>query len=142
MKLKKISDITLKSACAALLAVALILTFTVSDYYIFNRIGWFNKTDSFNFFFVLSQWVKKAGLLLLPLAVFLNKKSCADIAKYVLPPFVIISCAAFGKFFDVTAVTENSTPADLVYATINEFLPKAANITLFFISNILYLVIC
>ncbi|MDE6598079.1 MAG: YwaF family protein [Clostridia bacterium] len=142
MKLKKISDITLKASCAALLALALILTFTVSDYYIFNRIGWFNKADSFNFFFVLSQWIKKAGLLLLPLAVFLNKKSCADIVKYVLPPFVIISFAAFGKFFDITSVNESSTPADLVYANINEFMPKAANMALFFISNILYLVIC
>ncbi|MDE7453647.1 MAG: YwaF family protein [Clostridia bacterium] len=135
MKLKKYTDIGLKAGTAALLAIALILTFTVSDYYIFNRIG------EFNFVFVLSQWVKKAGLLLLPLAVFYKKKSCSDIAKYVLPPFVILSCGLFGKFFDITMLTGASN-ADEVYAHINEFIPKAANMTLYFIECVLYLGIC
>lgn len=136
MKLKRIADVSLKASAGVLLAIALILTFTVSDYYIFNR------AEEFGFFFVLSQWVKKAGLLLIPMAVFYKKKSCSDIAKYVLPVFVIISCFTFGSFFDATAVTEDSTPAQLVYAHINEFIPKAANITLFYISNFLYLAIC
>ena len=135
MKLKRYTDIGLKAATALLLAIALVLTFTVSDYYIFNRIG------EFNFVFVFSQWVKKAGLLLLPLAVFYKKKSCTDIAKYVLPPFVILSCGLFGKFFDVTMLTGASN-ADEVYAHINDFIPKAANMALFFIQNFVYLAIC
>lgn len=136
IKLHNVSDIALKACAALLLAVALLLTFTVSDYYIFNRV------NEFGFVFVLCQWIKKAGLLIIPLAVFYNKKCCSDIAKYVLPVFVIVSCFTFGKFFDATAVTENSTPAELVYAHINEFMPKAANTALFFISNALYLLIC
>ena len=136
IELSKIVDVSLK-ACAALLAlVTLILTFTISDYYIFNRIS------EYGFIFAASQWIKKAGLLLILLAVFYKKKSCSDIAKYVLPVFVIISCFTFGKFFDITAVTENSTPNELIYAHINEFMPKAANMAFFFISNALYLVIC
>ena len=83
-------EIALKAGTGLLLAVSLILTFTVSDYYIFNRFG------QFDFFFILSQWVKKAGLLLLPLAVFYGKRCCADIAKCVLPLFAVISCFMFG----------------------------------------------
>ncbi|MDE6867607.1 MAG: YwaF family protein [Clostridia bacterium] len=135
MKLKRYTDTGFKAATALLLPTALILSFTVSDYYIFNRIG------EFNFVFVFSQWVKKAGLLLLPLAVFYKKKSCADIAKYILPPFVILSCILFGKFFDVTMLTGASN-ADEVYAHINEFIPKAANMALYFIQCALYLAIC
>lgn len=135
MKLKKFTDASLKCSAAALLLTALILTFTVSDYYIFNR------AEEFGFFFVLSQWVKKAGLLLIPMAVFYNKKSCADIAKYVLPVFVIISCFAFGGFFDATKLTGESNAAK-VYAHINEFIPKAANIALYFVQCALYIIIC
>ncbi|MDE6104165.1 MAG: hypothetical protein K2G38_00550 [Clostridia bacterium] len=140
MKLEKFTDVSLKVFTGVLCAVAFLLTFTVSDYYIFNRIGF--GEGQFNFFFVLSQWVKKSGLLLIPLAVYANKKSCADIAKYVLPVFVIISCFVPDGFFTATSVTADSTPADLVYAHINEFLPKAANITFFYFSNFLYLAIC
>ena len=136
MKLRKISDVGLKVITGLILAIALILTFTISDYYIFNRIG------EFNFFFVFSQWMKKAGLLLLPLAVFYNKKSCSDIFKYVLPVFVILSCCTFGKFFDVSAEANAETPSELLFAHMNGFMPKAANMTLFFISNVLYLAAC
>ncbi|MDE6441683.1 MAG: YwaF family protein [Clostridia bacterium] len=136
MKLKRYTDIGLEVSAGLLLAIALLLTFTVSDYYIFNRIS------EYGFIFTLSQWVKKAGLLLIPLAVYYNKKCCADIAKYVLPVFVIISCCTFGSFFDATAITETSTPAQLVFAHINEFMPKAANMALFFVSNALYIIIC
>ena len=136
MKLRKITDVGLKVATGLILAIALILTFTVSDYYIFNRIG------EFNFYFVFSQWIKKAGLLLLPLAVFYHKKSCSDIFKYVLPVFVILSCCTFGSFFDVSAAGNATTPSELVFAQINGFIPKAANMTLFFLSNALYLIAC
>ena len=136
MKLRKITDVGLKVITGLILAIALILSFTISDYYIFNRIG------EFNFFFVFSQWTKKAGLLLLPLAVFYNKKSCSDIFKYVLPVFVILSCGLFGSFFDVNAESLAETPAELLFAHMNGFMPKAANMTLFFISNVLYLISC
>lgn len=136
MKLQRYACLALKICAGALLAVAFILTFTVSDYYIFNRVS------EFGFIFVLCQWFKKAGLLIIPLAVYFGKKCCADIAKYVLPVFVIVSCFTFGGFFDATAITAESTPADLVYAHINEFMPKAANMAFFFISNLLYLAIC
>ena len=130
------TDTALKVCTAALIAVSLLLTFTVSDYYIFNRIG------EFNFFFVFAQWVKKAGLLLLALAVFYKKRSCSDVAKYVLPAFVIISACSFGGFFDVTMLTENASPAQKVFASLNEFITKPANMALFFISCILYLAVC
>lgn len=134
--LRKITDVGLKVVTGLILVIALILTFTVSDYYIFNRIG------EFNFFFVFSQWMKKAGLLLLPLAVFYKKKSCSDIFKYVLPVFVVLSCCTFGGFFDVSAEANAKTPSELLFAHMNGFMPKAANMTLFFLSNALYLVAC
>lgn len=136
MKVHRISDISLKVCAGLLLAVSLVLSFTVSDYYIFNRIS------QYGFIFVLCQWVKKAGLLLIPLAVYYNKKSCSDIAKYFLPVFVIVACFTFGEFFNATNVTEDSTGAQLCFASINEFMPKAANIALYFISSALYLAVC
>lgn len=142
VKFLKYTDIILKTCAAVLAAAAFLLTFTVSDYYIFNRIGWENSAESFNAFFVISQWVKKAGLLLIALAVFYKKKCCADIAKYLLPVFVILSCCLFGKFFDVSAISADSSAADKVYAHINGFMPKALNQALFFTSNIIYMVIC
>ncbi len=73
--------------CAATAAVcALLLTFTVGDYYIFNRIG------EYGFFFCFSQWAKKAGLILILAAAFFNCKSCADAVKYTLPLFIVLSC--------------------------------------------------
>lgn len=136
MDKKKVTDVTLKALTALLLAVALVLTFTVSDYYIFNRMS------EYGVIFSLCQWVKKAGLLLLPLAVFYRKKSCSDVAKYVLPLFVIVSCFTFGDFFEINPLTEDSTEAEIIFAGINLFIPKAANIALFFISNALYLGCC
>ncbi|MDE6613462.1 MAG: YwaF family protein, partial [Clostridia bacterium] len=56
--------------------------------------------------------------------------------------FVIISCFVPEGFFSATAVTAESTPAELVYAHINEFLPEAANVAFFYFSNFLYLAIC
>lgn len=134
--LKIITEKALIICVALLLAVSFILTFTVSDYYIFNRIG------EFDFFFVLSQWAKKSGLLLLPLAVFYRKRSCADVAKYFLPVFIIISCCTFGGFFDINMIEQAATPAEKVYASINGFIPRAANMALFFTGTALELICC
>lgn len=122
-------------ACAAFIAVsALLLTFTVGDYYIFNRIS------EYGFFFCISQWIKKAGMLLIMAAVFFNCKRCADAVKYVLPLFIILSCCLFGGFFDV--VPEVSSPADKVYNAINLNFPKWLNITLFFMQNVALAACC
>lgn len=129
-------DLALKVCTALLLLAALAMTFTVSDYYIFNRFGEF-KTS-----FILSQWVKKAGLLLFPLAVFYKKRSCADVAKYLLPIFIVISCFTYGNYFDVTMVSESNTPAQALFAHINEFMPKTLHKCLFFFSNGMQLVLC
>ncbi len=142
MSVKRMTDAALKTLTGITLALALILTFTVSDYYIFNRISFLDGENTFNVFFVISQWVKKAGYLLLPLAVFYNKRSCADIAKYILPVFIVVSTATFGNFFDITMLTENASPADKVYASINEFIPKAANMALFFTACATELLAC
>ena len=64
MKLKRQTDIGLKVCAVILIAVTLVLSFTVSDYYIFNRVS------EYGFVIVFCQWMKKAGLLLIPLAVF------------------------------------------------------------------------
>lgn len=140
MEKKRVVDISLKACCALFLFVSLILTFTVSDYYIFNKIGY--SDGQFGFFFVLGQWIKKSGLLLLPLAVYYRKKGCAEVAKYVLPVFILISFFTFGGFFDVTMLTESATPAQKVLASINEFIPKPANMALFFIAAVLELGCC
>lgn len=136
INMKKFIRVALITSTALLLTLSLILTFTVSDYYIFNRFGQFNAA------FIISQWIKKSGLLLFPLAVFYNKKSCADIAKYLLPAFVIVSCCTFGGFFDITMMTESATSAEKVFASLNEFMPKTANMALFFICCALDLIIC
>ncbi len=127
--------ISLYVLTAAMLAAGLLLTFTVSDYYIFNRIG------EFNALFAISQIIKKSGYLLIPLAVYYNKNRCSDIAKYILPPFVIISCFTFGQFFKVSL--QSSAPAaEAVYAHINEFIPSWLNIAAYFLQCALCLSIC
>ncbi|MGN0823863.1 MAG: hypothetical protein ACI4MB_02200 [Candidatus Coproplasma sp.] len=120
---------------AALAAVtALALTFTVSDYYIFNRMV------EYGVVFTLSQWVKKAGLILILLAVFFNCKGCGVAVKYVLPIFVILSCCLFGNFFDI--VPEVNSANDEIFNSINLFMPKWLNITLFFLHNVCLVVCC
>lgn len=133
----RIVDISLKVCCALFVAVSLALTFTVSDYYIFNKIGY--SEGEFGFFFVLSQWVKKSGLLLLPLAAYFKKNRCAQAAKYILPAFILFSMFAFGRYFDITMLTDDATPAQKVLASINEFVPKSANMALFFCAAVLEL---
>lgn len=116
-------------ACAWVIAVTtLILTFTCGDYYIFNRIG------DYGFFFCLSQWVKKAGVVLILMAVFFNCRACADAVKYVLPLFLILSCCLFGGFFDCAPVAD--TPKQEVFNAVNLNFPKWLNVTLFIIHNI------
>ncbi|MCM1546354.1 MAG: YwaF family protein [Clostridiales bacterium] len=133
--LNRFSGIALK-ACAAVAAVcALLLTFTVGDYYIFNRFS------EYGFFFCLSQWVKKAGLLLILAAVFFNCKSCADVVKYLLPVFIILSCCLFGGFFDIVTPAEAGSPQE-IFNKINLGFPKWLNITLFFVQNVAYAACC
>lgn len=107
---------------AIMLVAALALTFTVSDYYIFNRISEFG-------IFAFAQWIKKAGLLLIAGALFFCNKRCADCAKYIMPVAVAISALTIGNFFDITKVAE--TPAQEIYNSINLFMPKWAHIALF-----------
>lgn len=136
----RIADISLKVCCALFIAVSLALTFTVSDYYIFNKIGY--SDGEFGFVFVLCQWVKKAGLLLLPLAIYFNKSRCSQAAKYILPVFIAVSMFTFGRFFDVTMLTDDAAPAQKVLASINEFMPKNVNMALFFAAAALELACC
>ena len=122
------------------MGAAFFLTFTAGDYYIFSRI------KEFGFFFVVSRWICKSGILLLPLAVYYRKRSCADIAKYILPVFVVLSCSLFGKYFDVTMMNENASTIEELDANVlahyNEFVPKALNMTVYFLSYALELGIC
>lgn len=136
MSQNKSAECTLKVFTAILLCISFVLTFTVSDYYIFD------KFTSYNPAFIISQWIKKAGILLLALAVFLNKRSCADVAKYVLPVFAIISLFTYGDFFDITMLTESASPAQKVYASVNEFMPKTAHMLLFYIESEFMLAAC
>lgn len=107
---------------------ALLLTFTVGDYYIFNRI------TQFGVVFSISQWLKKAGLILVILAVFFKCRGCADAVKYVLPVFVILSCCLFGNYFDIVPEVKNTN--DEIFNSVNLFIPKWLNITLFFLHNL------
>lgn len=122
--------------CAAVAAVcAFVLTFTVGDYYIFNRIS------EYGFFFSVSQWIKKAGLLLILAAVFFKCKSCADAVKYTLPLFVILSCCLFGGFFDIVPPAEPGS-AQEIFNSVNLGFPKGLNMALFFIENIALVACC
>lgn len=132
--LNKVIGISLKACAAACAVFALLLTFTVGDYYIFNRVS------EFGFFFCLSQWSKKAGLLLILAAVFFGCKSCADSVKYVLPLFVILSCCLFGGFFDIYPAAD--TPAQEIFNKINLGFPKWLNVTLFILQNVCYAACC
>ena len=131
-------SIALKICVSIAAAFALLLTFTVSDYYIFNRMGY--GAGQFDVFFCLSQWFKKAGLILLLLAAFYNSKSCAQTVKYFLPVFVILSCALFGNFFDITI--EATTTNQEIFNSINLLFPRWLNVTLFFAQNVLYIACC
>jgi hypothetical protein len=134
MKYRRIFDKILIAFTILLIAVTLLLTFTVSDYYIFNRM------KEYGVIFSLAQWGKKAGFLLLLLAVFYRRKNCAVAAFWVLPLSVILSVFLKGNFFDI-AVTA-TTPAEEVYLSINSILPKSFSIVLFYAQNVLFIVIC
>lgn len=116
-----------------MLAAALVLTFTLSDYYIFNRIAEFGA-------FAAVQWIKKAGLLLVAGAVFFGNRRCADSARYIIPVAVIISFCTFGSFFDVTKPADSD--AQEIYNSINLFMPKAAHMALFFTEGTCMLAAC
>ncbi len=133
-KMRKALYLALKICVAVAAGCAFLLTFTVSDYYIFNRIG------EYGFFFCISQWFKKAGLIMLLLGAFFACKGCRQIVKYFLPLFVILSCALFGGFFDATPQTV--TTDDVIYQSVNLFFPKWLNIALFFLQNALYIACC
>lgn len=121
--------------CAALCAVcALLLTFTVSDYYIFNLFS------EYGVLFCLCQWGKKAGLALIILTAFFESRRCADCVKYILPVFAILSCFLFGDFFDI--YPEATTATQEIYNNVNLFMPKWANETLFFTQNGLFIICC
>ena len=122
-----------KILTAAMLACALVLTFTISDYYIFSRISVYGV-------FAVAQWIKKAGLLLLPGAVFFKSRRCADCAKYVLPVAVLVAAVSFGDFFDITKTAD--TYAQEIYNSINLFLPKWARIALFCVESACMLGAC
>lgn len=118
---------------AVMLLAALALTFTVSDYYIFNRIGEFGV-------FAIVQWLKKAGLLLVPAAIFFNSRRCADFAKYILPMAVVVSLCTYGDFFEITKAAE--TPAQEIYNSINLFMPRWTHMALFFTESACMLGVC
>ena len=132
----KVVDLLLKIFTGVFLGTAFLLTFTPGDYYIFSRIG------EFGFTLVISRWICKCGLVLLPLAVYYRKRSCADIAKYLLPVFIVLSCSTFGKYFDITKMNDAVTPAEKVLAHYNEFVPKPLNMTVYFTSYALELGAC
>ncbi len=132
--MKKALNLSLKLCVAAAAVCAFLLTFTVSDYYIFNRIS------EYGFFFCMSQWFKKAGLILLLLGAFFGCAGCRQIVKYFLPLFVILSCALFGGFFG--AAPQAVTTDDIIYQSVNLFFPKWLNMTLFFLQNALYIACC
>lgn len=130
---KAIKILLLVSATLAVVT-ALLLTFTVSDYYIFNRMA------EYGVVFSISQWVKKAGLILIILAVFFGCKSCGDAVKYVLPVFVVLSCCLYGNFFDIVPEVNNTN--DEIFNSVNLFMPKWLNITLFFMHNVCLVSCC
>lgn len=122
-----------RTFAAAMLLAALALTFTVADYYIFNRIAIFGA-------FAAAQWLKKAGLLLIPAALFFGSRRCADCAKYVIPVAVLISAFTCGDFFGITRAAD--TPAQAVYNSINGFISPEAHIALFCIESACMLAAC
>ncbi|MGN0804184.1 MAG: hypothetical protein ACI4MS_02255 [Candidatus Coproplasma sp.] len=133
---KKTLNILLKVCTAITLVSAFLLTFTVSDYFIFNRFS------EYGFFFCLSQWVKKAGLILLPLAIYFNCKRCGDVAKYILPVFIILSCFIYGDFFDAEVIVEAGDINGEIFKNVNSFFPKWLNVTLFFVENVFMAICC
>jgi hypothetical protein len=134
VKWENLTQVLLKVFTAAIAVCTLLATFSISDYYIFNRIG------EFGVLFCISQWAKKAGLVLLVLAVFYKRRTAANTAKYFLPIFVILSCFLFGDYFNITKVA--TTPEQEIYNSINLFMPKWLNVTLFFTQNVLILLCC
>jgi len=130
---KIVSALTATFAAIATVC-ALAATFTVSDYYIFNRFL------EFGVVFPLCQWLKKAGLILIILAAFFKSRRCADSAKYFLPVFVIVSCFTFGKFFDIAPSAQNTN--EEIFNSVNSIIPKWLNIALFIAENVSLIACC
>lgn len=122
------TGIALRAFAGISAAIALLLTFTISDYYIFNRMS------EYGIIFSLCQWLKKAGVMMVVLAAFFNVRSCADGVKYLLPLPLILSCFMYGDFFSITKIAD--TPAQEIYNSVNLFFPQWLNMTLFFAQNL------
>lgn len=142
LNLSKNVNLYLKVCAAVVLVCAFLLTFTLSDYYIFNRIGY--GENQYGFFFCLSQWAKKAGVIMITLTVFFNVRRCGDCVKYFLPLFVILSFCLFGvnKFFDAEVIVADGDINGEIFKSLNDFFPKWLNMTLFFIENVALLACC
>lgn len=121
-------EILLKVSAAIVLITTLLLTFTVNDYYIFNRMA------EYGVIFSLCQWIKKAGVVLITLAVFFKCKSCGVAVKYVLPVFIILSCLLYGNYFDIVPKINNTN--DEIFNSVNLFMPQWLNVTLFCVQSI------
>ncbi len=106
---------------------------TVGRYYIFSRFM------EYGIIFCSAEWIKKSAVLLLVMAIYYKKRSCADAIKYVLPFVVLTSIIFIGGYFDIQPPQDNSD--QLIYNKVNCIISRNQHIALYFISSAL-MVIC
>lgn len=121
------TDAALTALTVAMLAIAALLTFSISDYHIFNRVGEYGAV------FVLSQWAKKGALLLVPMAVFFKSRKCADMAKWTIPVFALLSWVTYGDYFFASRPAD--TAAEEILDSFGNVLPLSLEAALFFAEN-------
>ena len=141
-KRKKILPLVLCVLASLFLIVAFLETLTFNLYHVFSR------PSDYSVLLVLTQLLKIASYLLVPLAVFLHHRTSKNILRFLYPLVSVASLFCYSEYVSIVKTPEN-TPnlnhLDLVtleiYDSINLFMPEWAIKSLFLAGDILLLLI-
>lgn len=76
---------------------------------------------------------EKGALLLVPMAVFFKSRKCADMAKWTIPVFALLSWVTYGDYFFASRPAD--TAAEEILDSFGNVLPLSLEAALFFAEN-------
>lgn len=127
---------------ALFLLVSLLETLTFNLYHVFSR------PSDYSVLLVLTQLLKIASYLLVPLAVFLHHRTSKNILRFLYPLVSVASLFCYSEYVSIVKTPANTPnlnhldPITLeIYDSINLFMPDWAIRTLFLAGDILLLLI-
>ena len=135
-------------AIATKILAGLFLLCLVLDTFTFNLYHVFSRPSDYSVLLVLTQILKIAATLLVPLAVFLNHRTSKNILRFIYPVVSIASYICFNEYCSIVKTASNTPnynnldPVTLeIYDSINLFMPTWAIQTLFLLENALLFLI-